>query len=337
MKLSKKNKLRKNSKRIKLNRNIIKMGGSRKKYSIGRPPIFFNEKSKRRNTNVATNIKNDNLYNGRQLQNVSPNIKNLGNNLINGIRRFAITNSSSAARFNQVSPEFHKSKENFIKSSLSYLESISNNFSELSRFPFFNEMLIYSEYIFEGRSVSSHITRLIIPTVIQQIIILNPWTTEELLKRSLFFNPDDSIKNWDLSKLNLEQLPELFGYLHISRDLYLHNNQLSSLPESFGSLTVGRNLWLNFNNLSSLPESFASITVGGNLGFAYNNLKSLPESFGSITVGGHLFLDDNNLTSLPNSFGSLTVGGNLVLSNNNFHQDIPELPNVSGEVILHEL
>ena len=179
--------------------------------------------------------------------------------------------------------------------------------------------------------------RLFLEILIPQIIILNQHVTEEKLRNSsrLFFNPDDSIKCWHLSSLTLHQLPELFGSLHISGNLDLSRNILSSLPESFGKIRVDGHLWLQINQLSSLPESFSSVTVGGNLMLGCNQLNSLPNSFGSIKVGENLFLGDNNLTSLPESFSLVTVGGNLELSDNKLlDQDIPKkFPNLVGKVI----
>ena len=95
-------------------------------------------------------------------------------------------------------------------------------------------------------------------------LIGSPGTTEAKLREGLSFN-GDTLKRWDLRECNLTALPEEFGAVRTTGDLWLHNNKLTSLPESFGNLRVGGVLWLHDNQLTSLPESFANITVGGDL------------------------------------------------------------------------
>ena len=157
-----------------------------------------------------------------------------------------------------------------------------------------------------------------IDLLISKIIELNPGVTKEQLREKLVFNEDDSIRHWDLSKLNLVQLPESFGFIQITGNLYLYENQLISLPDTFGSIRVGGDLSLS-GNLHTPSDC---------------GLSSLPDNFGSIRVGGNLWLSENELSCLPDSFGSIRVGGNLYLSHNSLQdQDIPaEFPNVKGKV-----
>ena len=167
-----------------------------------------------------------------------------------------------------------------------------------------------------------------IDLLISNIIELNPEVTEEQLREKLVFNEDDSIRHWDLSKLNLVQLPESFGFIQITGDLFLSRNKLSSLPDSFGSISVGRTLYLHNNQLSSLPNSFGSIIVGRSLYLNDNQLTCLPDSFTTnFSVGVHLFLNNNLLKSLPESIYLIQVGSNtdgVLYLNNNLLESLPE-------------
>ena len=182
-------------------------------------------------------------------------------------------------------------------------------------------------------------------------ILLQQHPNYNELHEKLILNSDDLITEWDLSNLNLRQLPELFGCLQINGNLVLSKNKLSSLPESFGSIIVRKDLLLNDNQLKSLPESFGYMKVGGNLrlysnqlsslpdiftndfsvngilDLSNNQLTSLPESFGSI-YAEDLWLYNNQLRSLPDSFGSITVGGMLRLDYN----QLSSLPDSFGSL-----
>ena len=55
---------------------------------------------------------------------------------------------------------------------------------------------------------------------------------------------DGTLESWNLIGCNLTALPEEFGAVRTTGDLWLNNNQLTSLPESFGNITVGGDLHL---------------------------------------------------------------------------------------------
>ena len=84
---------------------------------------------------------------------------------------------------------------------------------------------------------------------------------------------------------------------------FLHGCSIGKLPESFGAVVCSGDLWLNDNHLSSLPASFHEASVGGNLYLYGNRLQSLPAS-----IGGQPSLKSSSLTALP---GSYYVGGDL--------------------------
>eukprot|EP00656_Telonema_subtile_P006652 TRINITY_DN13081_c0_g1_i1.p1 TRINITY_DN13081_c0_g1~~TRINITY_DN13081_c0_g1_i1.p1 ORF type:complete len:276 (-),score=46.55 TRINITY_DN13081_c0_g1_i1:77-904(-) len=134
--------------------------------------------------------------------------------------------------------------------------------------------------------------RAAVDALIPRLLRCNPDTTESALREGLRFDVDGVLVDWDLSR-RLSALPEEFGGVRTTRDLWLQNNQLRSLPESFGEIIVGGDLYLHRNHLESLPESFGQVTVHESLDLSANQLMSLPDSFGAIRVGGDLVLHCN--------------------------------------------
>ena len=167
--------------------------------------------------------------------------------------------------------------------------------------------------------------------VAPDIVKLNPHVTLENITKCVYNYIDvkegplqvdqvdiiniDDIINIHLMNLNLVELPESFGYIHVRNNLFLNNNQLETLPESFGNIRVGA-LILNDNQLETLPSNFGNITVKKELDLEQNKLQTLPESFGNIHVA-NLYLGYNNLKTLPVSFGNIHLA-NLFLGGNNF-------------------
>lgn len=158
------------------------------------------------------------------------------------------------------------------------------------------------------------VPELFLNALLAEMVKANPDTTEERLRRGLILHRDGSIDAWSLGYRSLSVLPELFGGVRTTGNLWLNHNKLTSLHESFGSITVGGNLRLQENKLSSLPESFGSIAVGGDLVLSHNKLRSMPESFGSIRVAGNLELSYNQLKPKDIPAHLFTnVGGHLTL------------------------
>ena len=198
--------------------------------------------------------------------------------------------------------------------------------------------------------VSEAVPEVFLITLLAEMLKFNPHTTEAVLWQNLTINArdhDGTICEWDLRPCKLSVLPEMFGDVRTSGDLWLsqaqnsvtdylrrsaillgHNNQLTSLPDSFGSIQVGGSLGLDNIGLTSLPASFGPIKVGENIDLSFNLLSSLPESFGSITVGPNLNLSQNQLSSLLDSFPLITVGGILDLSSN----QLSSLPESFGSI-----
>eukprot|EP00656_Telonema_subtile_P049730 TRINITY_DN6253_c0_g1_i1.p1 TRINITY_DN6253_c0_g1~~TRINITY_DN6253_c0_g1_i1.p1 ORF type:complete len:157 (+),score=32.35 TRINITY_DN6253_c0_g1_i1:57-527(+) len=120
--------------------------------------------------------------------------------------------------------------------------------------------------------------------VVEDLIAVNPGLTEESVRAKLTLEPGGAIKVWNLSKCGLTALPESFGTVRTTGDLWLCENQLTELPESFGSVVVAGMLLLQDNRLRVLPASFGSVTVGKELWLHDNQLEAakIPAEFPNI-------------------------------------------------------
>lgn len=139
---------------------------------------------------------------------------------------------------------------------------------------------------------------------------LNP-VGPEFLENGVKYNADGSLKNWNLSRKGISELPENIGDLMISGNLNFGHNDLKSLPETIGNLSVGGNLSFSSNQIEKLPDSVAGMSVSGYLSFGLNALETLPDSIGGLCCGGNLSFHANRLTSLPGTVGDVSCGGNL--------------------------
>ena len=116
--------------------------------------------------------------------------------------------------------------------------------------------------------------------VAREIKFVSPATDREEILKYRELDDNGLLKNWYLNSCKIAELPETFGDILCTGDLYLSNNLLESLP-------------LRFSNLS----------VGGRLNLSNNTLRSLPPNFDQIRVGGNLFLNGNpGLTGIPTEF-----------------------------------
>merc|ERR1711865_1339700 len=68
---------------------------------------------------------------------------------------------------------------------------------------------------------------LVMESLIKEMLVLNPKTTEEQLRQGLNFG-GGLLQNWNLADCNLEALPESFGNVR-SPYVNLENNQLSTM------------------------------------------------------------------------------------------------------------
>ena len=116
----------------------------------------------------------------------------------------------------------------------------------------------------------------------RHIIAVSPGAYRKKMLRSLNFDKEGLLVDWNLCGCKISVLPRSFSALVCTGDLRLIHNQLGSLPADFGQLKVGGNLWLYNNQLDSLPEGFENISVGGDLDLYNNQLVEQSCSFPNV-------------------------------------------------------
>ena len=96
-------------------------------------------------------------------------------------------------------------------------------------------------------------------------------------------------------------MPSNIGKLTDLRDLNLMKNGLIQLPPSLCDLTGLTRLELSSNKLRRLPDRFGSLQqLSGTLSIEMNRLEKLPDSVGFLKVS-ILRLSNNCLEALPRS------------------------------------
>ena len=167
-----------------------------------------------------------------------------------------------------------------------------------------NETTTFTEQgINDGARLSIQFkTRSSFNDVLEDIIRLNPHIIEHNIREqvsSVIINPEDPShleNDLNLRNLYINFLPESFGYLNISGNIYLGKNRLTCLPDTFANLNIEGDLMLNHNQLTKLPDNFSDLKVGQDLDLGYNQLTSedsWPKNFERLVVGGDLYLGGN--------------------------------------------
>ncbi len=138
----------------------------------------------------------------------------------------------------------------------------------------------------------------------------------------------DRVLTVNLSKLNLNKLPDSIGQLTSLTKLDLNGNQLSVLPDSIGNLKNLTELNLQNHQLSDLPDSIGYLAKLTFLNLSRNKITSIPYTIDYLVNLSTLNLSNNQLKMLPNSIGSLSQLADLKLSNN----QLTELPEKMREL-----
>ena len=167
---------------------------------------------------------------------------NLNSHLQRKISKFAVNSTGAATRLSLLtSKSIGNNTKNIELTHYEYMthyldilsncvENIQSNIyiKKLYDIPF-EDMLkddIYRAHIIDlVRNIPLHLS---LDLLIKNIIHVNGNINDKQLRDKLTFNDDNTINSWILYGLNLIQLPELFGFLEISHDLWLNNNQLAT-------------------------------------------------------------------------------------------------------------
>ncbi|KAJ0067183.1 hypothetical protein NL108_012915 [Boleophthalmus pectinirostris] len=115
----------------------------------------------------------------------------------------------------------------------------------------------------------------------------------------------DNIDELDLSRNQLEKIPNDIGDFLSLMVLDLHSNRLKSVPEAIGNLKKLEYLNLSNNFISTLPSTVGSLTHLKVFNVGMNHLDSLPTSMEKLENLQELGLFDNQLKTLPSFVNDL--------------------------------
>ncbi|XP_047459292.1 leucine-rich repeat-containing protein 18 [Mugil cephalus] len=110
-----------------------------------------------------------------------------------------------------------------------------------------------------------------------------------------------NIDELDLSRNQIQKLPDNIGNFQSLRWLDLHSNKIESVPESIGNLVGLTHLNLSNNRLTSmgLPSTLGSLTSLKTLNLGMNQLDALPHTMATLHSLQELGLFDNLFITLP--------------------------------------
>ncbi|XP_033182244.1 leucine-rich repeat-containing protein 18 [Anabas testudineus] len=110
-----------------------------------------------------------------------------------------------------------------------------------------------------------------------------------------------NVDELDLSRNQIQKLPDNIGNFSSLRWLDLHSNKLESVPESIGNLVGLTHLNLANNRLTSagLPDTLGLLTSLKSLNLGMNQLDSLPTTMMALDSLQELGLFDNLFINLP--------------------------------------
>ncbi|MEN9655073.1 MAG: hypothetical protein RL235_1185 [Chlamydiota bacterium] len=127
-----------------------------------------------------------------------------------------------------------------------------------------------------------------------------------------------SIKELDLSFLDLQTIPPSIELLFNLRKLNLSFNQLTTIPSTIKNLGKLQSLSLTGNRLTEIPDEIASLSALEMLSFAGNRLRAIPNWITNLANLQTLFANHNPLTTVPTTIGRLTLNpGQLYRRTNN--------------------
>lgn len=123
-------------------------------------------------------------------------------------------------------------------------------------------------------------------------------------------------KQLDLSRKNIENIPDFISEMSQIKQLYLQNNRISSLSLCLSSSI--RVLNLSHNLLKEIPSTIFSLYNLKSLHLSHNIIQIIPSQISLLQSLEKLTLHNNNLTKVSCDISLLEKLHTLSLHNNNF-------------------
>jgi Leucine-rich repeat (LRR) protein len=121
----------------------------------------------------------------------------------------------------------------------------------------------------------------------------------------------------NLSKNQLETIPDYIGLFPALKSLYISRNKLSTLPSSLQNLEHLEEIDLSYNKkVTAIPDFFIEMKALKRLDLTNNGLKHFPENLDKLSQVRLLNLNSNKLTTLPESITNMKNLGGLLLYHN---------------------
>ena len=143
------------------------------------------------------------------------------------------------------------------------------------------------------------------------------------------------LEQLDLSSNFLSVLPSQIGQLRNLLRLSVSANRLHHLPHSLGNFSNLRSLDVSRNVLEALPDELGKLAALSELHVAHNKLDFFPESLRSLRKLKFLYASNNQLTEITDAFTDLVALTNLHLQNNKIARISGCPPNVVAVNLAH--
>ena len=131
-----------------------------------------------------------------------------------------------------------------------------------------------------------------------------------------------SMKELNVSDLNIISNLELLSQLTNLTELYLGGNPLTHIPSEIGNLINLTNLDLCYNQLIDIPSEIGKLTNLISLNLTDNKITHIQSEIWNLTSLTKLCLDYNQLTEIPSEIGKLTNLIYLNLGNNQLKNEV---------------
>ncbi|CAH0722441.1 unnamed protein product, partial [Brenthis ino] len=121
------------------------------------------------------------------------------------------------------------------------------------------------------------------------------------------FSLSESLRNLDLSKNKISQIPEDLSLLKLLKQLNLSSNNIQIIPASLSNLKKLELLNISFNSISTLPDSLLNLSNLKQIYLNNNKFKTFPKQLLGLHSLEVIDLSNNKMTEIPSGMSNLYV------------------------------